>query len=62
MAYLEFLECLGTALVELLGGEVGFNVVSGFEVSLEAELTLILVTEKGFGRGKGRGRGAERTY
>ena len=41
--------------MELLGGEVGFN-VSGFEVSLEAELTLVLVSEKGLG-GQGRMRG-----
>ena len=52
---------MGTALVELLEGEVGFNVVNGFEVSLEAELTLVLVNEKGWGGGGG-GRGAERTY
>ena len=31
-----------------------FNFVSGFEVSLEAELTLVLVNEKGLG-----GRGTE---
>ena len=60
MAYLEFLGCLGIALVELLGGEAVFNVVSGFEMSLEAELTLVLVNEKGFGGGGGGG-GAERT-
>ena len=44
-------------LVELLGGEVEFNVVSGFEVRLEAELTLVIVNEKSLGGG----RGAERT-
>ena len=35
---------------------MGFNVVSGFEVSLEAELTLARVNEKGF-RGGGGGQG-----
>ena len=43
MAYLVVLGCLGTALVELLGGEVGFSVVSGSEVDLEVELTLVCV-------------------
>ena len=32
VAYLEDLGCLGTALVELLGGEVDFKVMDGFEV------------------------------
>ena len=59
MAYLEDLGCLGTALVELLGGEVDFKVMDGFEVDLEDEFTLLLVNEKGLG---GRGRGAEGTY
>ena len=36
-----------------------FNVVSGFEVSLEVELTLVLVNKKGLGEGGGGGRGAE---
>ena len=58
MAYLEVLGCLGTALVESLGGEVDFNVVSGFEVDLEFELTLVLVNVKGL-RGS---RDTERTY
>ena len=31
MAYLEDLGCLGTALVKLLGGEVDFKVMDGFE-------------------------------
>ena len=43
--------------MELLGGEVDFNVVSGFKVDLKVELTLVLVNVKGLG-----GRGAERTY
>ena len=59
MAYLEDLGCLGTALVELLGGEVDFKVMDGFEVVLVDEFTLVLVNVKGLGGG---GRGAERTY
>ena len=53
---MEVLGCLGTALVELLGG-VAFS-VSGFEMDLEVELTLVLVNVNGFFFG----RGAERTY
>ena len=41
MAYLEVLGCLRTALVELLGGEVDFKVVCGFEVGLVVEFTLV---------------------
>ena len=62
MAYSEDLGCLGTALVELLGDEVDFKVMDGFEVVLEDEFTLVLVNVKGFGGGGGGGRGAERTY
>ena len=51
MAYLVVLGCLGTALVELLGGKAYFNTVSGFEVDLEVELTLVLVMVKGLGGG-----------
>ena len=53
MAYLEVLGCFGTELVELLGGEVDFNVASGFEVDLEVELTLVHVNVKGLA-GQGR--------
>ena len=53
MAYLEVLGCLGTALVEILGGEVEFMVVGGFEVGLVVEFTLVLVNVKGLG-GQGR--------
>ena len=49
MASLEDLGCLGTALVELLGGEVDFKVMDGFEVDLEDEFTLLLVNVKGLG-------------
>ena len=61
MAYLEDLGCLGTALVELLGGEVDFEVMDGFEVVLVDEFTLVLVNVKDLGGGGG-GRYAERTY
>ena len=46
--------------MELLGGEVDFKVMSGFEVNLEVEFTLVLMNVKGLG-GRG-GRGAERAY
>ena len=42
------LGCLGTALMEMLGGEVDFS-VDGFEMDLEVELTLEMVNVKGFG-------------
>ena len=57
MAYLEDLGCLGTALVELLSGEVDFKVVDGFEVVLVDEFTLVLVNVKGFFLGGGGGQG-----
>ena len=60
LTYLEDLGCLGTALVELLGGEVDFKVMDGFEVVLVDEYTLVLVNVKGLGGGGG-GRAAERT-
>ena len=53
MHYLEVLGCLGTALVELLGGEVDFKVMDGFEVILVDEFTLVLVNVKGFEGGAG---------
>ena len=53
MAYLEDLGCLGTALVELLGGEVDFRVMDGFEVVLVDECTLVLENVKGFFLGGG---------
>ena len=61
MAYLEDLGCLGTALVELLGGEVDFRVMDGFEVVLVDECTLVLENVKGLVGGGGGGGGAERT-
>ena len=36
------LGCLGTALVEVLGGEMDFE-VDGFDVTLEPEFTWVLV-------------------
>ena len=47
--------------MELLGGEVDFEVMDGFEVILVDRLNLVLMNVKGWGGGGG-GRGAERTY
>ena len=55
------LGCLGTALAELLGGEVDFHEVNGCGMSLEVELILVLMNEKVF-FGRGGGRSTERTY
>ena len=59
LAYLEDLGCLGTALVELLGGEVDFRVMDGLEVVLMDECTMVLENVKGLGGGGG-GAGALR--
>ena len=56
MAYLEDLGSLGTALVKLVGGEVDFKVMDGFEVVLRDELILVLANWKGLGRGGGGGQ------
>ena len=53
------LGCLGTALVEMLDGEVDFS-VDGFEMDLEVELTLELVNVKGCFFFGGGGAGALR--
>ena len=53
MAYLEHLGCLGTALVKLVGGEVDFKVMDGFEVVLRDELILVLANWKGLEGGQG---------
>ena len=42
------LGCLGTALVEVLGGEMDFE-VDGLDVTLEPEFTWVLVKVKGLG-------------
>ena len=55
--YLEVSDCLGTALVDLLGGVIDFNTVDAFGIVLETGLTLVFVNVKGLG---GAG-GAERT-
>ena len=47
MAYLEDLGCLGTALVELLGGEVDFRVMDGFEIHLFPFSRLFIVKTNG---------------
>ena len=57
--YLEVIGCLGAALVDLLGGEMDFNIADGFEMVLETGLTLVLVNVKGLGGGGG-GRGEGR--
>ena len=57
MAYLKVLGCFGTALVELLGGDVYFKVVSGFEVGLVVDFTLVLMNVNGLGGGAGVLRG-----
>ena len=46
--------------MELVGGEVDFKVMDGFEVDLEDEFTLLLVNVKGLGGGGGGGAGALR--
>ena len=46
---------LGKALVELLGGEVDFKVIDGFEVVLVDEFTLVLVNLTGLGGGGWQG-------
>ena len=52
------LGCLGTALVEMLGGEVDFS-VDGLMKCFEAEFTLAFVNVNGLG-GRGGGGGQER--
>ena len=47
--YLEVLDCLGTALVDLLGGITDFSNVDAFGMFLETGLTLVLVNVKGSG-------------
>ena len=47
--------------MKLVGGEVDFKVMDGFEVVLRDELILVLVNWKGFwGGGWGGGRSADR--
>ena len=55
MAYLVDLGCLGTALVRLLGGEVAFKVLDGFERRVDLGTREL----EGF-RGGGGGAGALR--
>ena len=57
MDYLEDLGCLGTALVELLGGEGDFEVMDGFEVHGFGGRVYFGTREcEGFGGGGGQGR------
>ena len=50
---LEVSDCLGAALVDLLGGVMDFNTVDAFGMVLETGLTLLLVNVKGLGGGGG---------
>ena len=53
--------CLGAALVDLLGGDMDFNIMDdGFVMDLETGFTLVLVNVNCLGGGGGGGRGAER--
>ena len=54
--YLEVLDCLGAAVVDLLGEVMDFNTWDTLGMVLETGLTLVLMNVKGLG-----GRGAERT-
>ena len=45
--------------MRLLGSEVAFKVLDGFEVVLRDELILVLVNWKGLGGGGGGGGGGE---
>ena len=47
--YLEVLGCLGTALVDLLGGVMHFSTVDASGIFLETGLTLVLANVKGLG-------------
>ena len=61
--FLEVEDCLRTALMDLLGGDMGFNNMDDLVRGLETGFTLVLVNVNGL-RGDGggwRGRDAERT-
>ena len=61
MAYLEYLACLGTSLVELLGGEVDFRVMDGFEGGFGGRVYFGTRECEGFRGGEGeKGAGALR--
>ena len=55
--YLEVLHCLGTVLVDLLGGIMDLSMVDAFEIVLEAGSGLVLVNLNGAG-GAGMLRGS----
>ena len=48
-SYLEVLDCLGAALVVLLGGVINFSTVDAFGMVLETGLTLVLMNLNGAG-------------
>ena len=51
--YLEVEDCLGTALVDSLGGDMDFNNMDDFVRDLETGFTFVLVNVSGLG-GQGR--------
>ena len=58
--YLEVEGCLGVALVGLLGGDMDFKIVDGFVMTLETELTFVLVNVNALGGVGGGGVGTLR--
>ena len=48
--YLAVLDCLGAALVDLLGGVMGFSTMDAFGMVLETGSILVLVNLNGAGR------------
>ena len=57
--YLEVEGCLGEALVSLLGGDMDFNILDSFVMTLETGFNFVLLNVNGLGGGGGS---AERTY
>ena len=57
--HLEVEDCLGIALVDLLGGDMEFNNMDDFVRGIETGFTLVLVNVNGL-RGGGGGAGALR--
>ena len=54
--YLEVEDCLGAALVALLGGDMDFKIVDDFFMALETGFTFVLVNVNDLGGGAGQGR------
>ena len=51
--YLGVIDCLGAALVVLLGSDMDFKIVDGFVMGLETGFTLVLVNVNGLGAAGG---------